>query len=769
MEFINPYNFISLSNTIQREDVSDVNKKEKEAAANGELLSGSISYKVKTRSPLFIPNTSANQVFKYTDYNKDDDPDMEHKLQDFYSYEDLSEYNQDNPLPVDRVFSPIIPGSEVRGMLRSIYETLTDSCMVAANDKGLISRRTVEHFLPGLLVKTTDAITRKAKIQLYAAKEYIYRDSDDFRVKKNEECNLPDCCKVTFHVDNTGIGRPRADSVKEVKTNEKGYLLKGAIGPDMSPTGRSCNSDKCVNFKNGTCPRSKNPDAKLNNCWLAEKHCAHIFAHKGTPELISVSNMDDAIKRLDVVLVAYDENAKQDKDKAKKDYNEYRKAYDKFIASDEATIPVYYSVFDDRKVMFSPACITREVYETTPAKLMDVYHKCGHKFYSNQLAELEKKAITAKKDGELVAKYAKHRNGLCPACRLFGQIGTVGNQEARGSKIRFADLSLDPSISDSDAYESELATLQELASPKPANAEFYLRPDVVLNEGEELWFWTYDYYTVKKTNGDIEVRRFDSNQLQISGRKFYWNRLTPPKKDAVKTNRNKTVRLVKAETLFTGKVYFDGITQKQFDQLMYVLKFTSNEKHCFKLGGGKPLGLGSVQLYDVEASVRTMVNGCYAIIPWMESTVDYCELGFDVKVKRAFEMAARILSDRDDKRVAYPLAKSSDGTMQIFAWFAKNKTSYRKENKENRLKAEFDGTVKTDKSPKSRVQTKYVQTLGDVSKDSMEQMVLYENKRETITVASGGKKASGNHNKTDNFTKKGNWNKSGNKNHSGKK
>ena len=47
---------------------------------------------------------------------------------------------------------------------------------------------------------------------------------------------------------------------------------------------------------------------------------------------------------------------------------------------------------------------------------------------------------------------------------------------------------------------------------------------------------------------------------------------------------------------FTGKVYFDEISEKQLNQLLYILMYTSDGKHGYKLGTGKPLGLGSVEL-----------------------------------------------------------------------------------------------------------------------------------------------------------------------------
>lgn len=84
-------------------------------------LNGYIEYTIKTVTPLFIPNTTNEDVFNL---NKE-----EHNSYAFYSYEDLSIKHDD----LSKI-TPIIPGSEIRGMYRSYYEFLSDSCLSKSND-----------------------------------------------------------------------------------------------------------------------------------------------------------------------------------------------------------------------------------------------------------------------------------------------------------------------------------------------------------------------------------------------------------------------------------------------------------------------------------------------------------------------------------------------------------------------------------------------------------------------------------------------------------
>src|SRR5699024_1488928 len=127
--FINPYNFISLSDAApQRQDEE-----------KGKRFTGCIKDTLKTKSPVFIPNTSSSKAFAYTP-DENDDPKGEHQLYDFFSYNILEPDQRYDEM----WFEPVVPGSEVRGMIRSIYETLTNSCLSVSDGERVISKRTIE-------------------------------------------------------------------------------------------------------------------------------------------------------------------------------------------------------------------------------------------------------------------------------------------------------------------------------------------------------------------------------------------------------------------------------------------------------------------------------------------------------------------------------------------------------------------------------------------------------------------------------------------------
>src|SRR5699024_4974276 len=87
-------------------------------------------------------------------------------------------------------FEPVIPGSEVRGMIRSIYEAVTNSCLSVLDGKTRIGKRTVEQFKPAVLK------WRNGRIYLYDVAENkkngdtIYRNREDFSEKRHLKMEL---------------------------------------------------------------------------------------------------------------------------------------------------------------------------------------------------------------------------------------------------------------------------------------------------------------------------------------------------------------------------------------------------------------------------------------------------------------------------------------------------------------------------------------------------------------------------------------------------
>ena len=140
-DFVNPYNFIHFP------------KQKATAYEDQDTHTGVIHYTLTTKTPLFIPNSSSETAFSESEASENGPKEKLHKSYDFYSYTELeSGKKYDNGENGD-YHVPVIPGSEMRGTVRNVYETLTDSCMGLLNEEEYPVKRSMEKFNPGLIYR----------------------------------------------------------------------------------------------------------------------------------------------------------------------------------------------------------------------------------------------------------------------------------------------------------------------------------------------------------------------------------------------------------------------------------------------------------------------------------------------------------------------------------------------------------------------------------------------------------------------------------------
>ncbi len=629
--FVNPYNFIPLGKerlSVKEESV--------------QRYTGVINYTLKTVTPLFIPNTSSKDAFKMLKKYE------EHKSYDFFSYRDLSELEDsvEKELP-----KPVIPGSEMRGMLRNNYEILTNSCMSAVDDETLLSKRTQEKYKAGLLERRVSVKDGKEEVRYR-----LINVSDDCLLRTKGANNLtdaPDCweakpgmkgrkewgikcyiqdslsegTKVAFDYKGRGKSKAIALNVKRAEKKDSnrsiGYLLKGETGPEMKD-------------------RSNGLPMKQN------KHCAHVFRQPADVDnqVISVCGNKDFDQDyltgiLDAVLKLYDRN------KAGA-YGEYRTEYEKFKeGKGNRFFPVYYSTLSyggsGNKVdslMLSPACITREIY-------------------TRMLSDMVGDKKSCEKSGK-----------LCPACALFGTFRD--GKESVVSRIRVVDLEC-LEQDNCKCFDAAPVTLQPLAQPR-FNPEFYMKkPD------KDAVFWTYEYYVDSK--GHVH-----KNMAGVNGRKFYWHHADFKMENctAEPNKMNKTIRPLKKNICFLGKIYFHDLSERELNTLCYLVNAGDDEeldkkKHGYKLGAAKPLGFGSVAMHINNVQLRQIVQT-------ENETIDLKEIPYqpdkqntlvDSQVVEDFQKMTdfKLLSGEN---VNYPRIHPGD---DIFGWFAANHKGYSKDKR----------------------------------------------------------------------------------------
>ena len=181
-------------------------------------------------------------------------------------------------------------------------------------------------------------------------------------------------------------------------------------------------------------------------------------------------------------------------------------------------------------------------------------------------------------------------------------------------------------------------------------------------------FWTYDY--------NVRNGRLNVEPGELRGRKYYWHSRDGHIIEAEASKLNKTVRPVKAEVAFGGKLYFEGISQKQLNQLIWILN-SGSEKLGLKLGSGKPLGLGSVSCNVVQITERKIEvkNGMleYAEVP-SDINVTYEAAEFSSSVKEEFYKIAGLDSIPENMEITYPkdFTQKNKAIETGFSWFVEN-------------------------------------------------------------------------------------------------
>ena len=172
--FINPYQFVSASKKVMRSPVEKGN------------LTGKISCRIKVKEQLAIPNSVADKPQKYDFFNVD------------------GRY--------------MIPGSEIRGCIRSAYETVTSSCFSIVNSEILSAREAKPNLSrkPGILMR------RDNEWVIYEAVYYNEKHYHKYKHKIGEpdvvrkwqkKGNKPELCETYFYFEE----------------DDEGYLKRAAV------------------------------------------------------------------------------------------------------------------------------------------------------------------------------------------------------------------------------------------------------------------------------------------------------------------------------------------------------------------------------------------------------------------------------------------------------------------------------------------------------------------------------------------------------------
>ena len=407
--FVNPYNFVP-ANLKETKRINVLEESEK--------ITGYFQCRIRCKTPLAIP-------------------DVEHK-------EGAEGEHCKYPfLTVDGKY--VIPGSTIRGVIRNVYETLTDSCFCSVQGNPAITARSSKSFNPGLLIKN-----KQGDWELYNAEKHLVVVDQSFhnqqRLGENGiafysnppvlsgasmACKTGD--KINFELACNGRTKLQYE-----KHKRNGRIIK--IGIYVKRLQQYQSGSK---LKEGyVCIGEKSP----------RRHFQSIFEKDGKVPNVVITKED--IQRLEDVLEEY-----RNKKKNKLYPNPHKGYPDYEHAKRNGVIPVYY-FNDNGRLDMTFAALGRKAY---------------HKRWND---------IVSEKAHDKCDK----RSQLCPACALFG----TAHGDKYGSRVRFTDAEYTGNMG---CLRNEQKTFAELGSPRISYTPFYMR-----ETGEKA------NYSVGYDSAEMEIR-----------------------------------------------------------------------------------------------------------------------------------------------------------------------------------------------------------------------------------------------------------------------
>jgi len=546
-----PYNFIPLPEVVLTVPVDELPD---QGIYNSELHTGYIDCELTTSSPVYVRAGLTPEQAKAGKESKE--------LPGFFYLDDENQ--------------PVIPGSSLRGMLRTLTEIVTFSKIGAVSKNPLVYRSvggTTNHdenyrkMLMRLDREETQGKNTKYYTPLMRGGYMVQTGPRDWAIQPAKEIG-----GTTYaHI---GINEDKFGSLQRVKNCQNAYEIYIQTGPYQHQDVRG--GFLKIKFAKVTDSDSTpRPGLRLatlaHSGWMNSKRSeAVIYERDETAELLPLT---------DEQVDAYREQISK----------EQEKLLGKNGALNDGQ-PVFYLEKKGEIVFFGHARMFRVPYPNSPFDYVPEYARPDE----------------TPKDPDVVdwaeAMFGYTRKVEKGSQRQRAYAGRVSCSDARlmegQSELWLSDGPITPKI---------------LSGPKPTTFQHYL----VQQEP--------NFYEAGRTRdgaAKYETRLSDyasptPNETVIRGHKFYWHKGAVGANDIrekgeVKANdtQHTQIRPLKAGVKFKFQVRFENLTEEELGALMWIFHISADDNIRLKIGMGKSLGLGAVQ---VKARLfRTPVTGRYA-------------------------------------------------------------------------------------------------------------------------------------------------------------
>ena len=599
--FINPYTFISINGR------EPDRKKTKEILEGETLYDGYLDCSLEIKSSTYIPNTS--KKFEYLGDG------TEHYFYDFFSYEDLSNCNT-NEVPDNPPKYPRIPGSEIRGMVRNVYEQLTNSCLSVIDEENLPYKRIPTPKKPALWDLKTNILYEG---EVYKAQ---YRVSKK-KLDKNPgaKAKFP---KIIYKEEATRLW---------FTANPANYVTKYY---DVEKAG----------YKNGYLHLGE---------LKAFPNKENVFIISKLPEIIKTLTLDD-IERFEALLDRYNLGMTT----GHKGYKEYKDVYENMRKNKSGYLPIFYSQVGS-SIYLSPAMITKEIFEHTISDILRDNHN-RHEPCSGD----DNCFCPACRLFGMVGK-GKGKNAVASRLR-FTDTEVFNNPEF--------DIPEIPVVLGTPRYSATEFYLQQPSEDNEAaywNYDYYTK--YIGNGNHRIAIDTP--YSAKLSGRKVywlgKDKNLNADNVSEVKRNYNAEHGTEAKKDYIKNNQLKmrqAIRALKTGNQTNFKIYFENITKAELGNLLFCINLSGEAVN--RIGKGKPLGMGAVKTTVNKLNIveYKLENGKVSS-KIQEKKQD--EFKYDDSFKDNIKSILKYLTpltNEEAEIVDYP---RPDNSKDIFRWFVNNR------------------------------------------------------------------------------------------------
>jgi CRISPR-associated protein (TIGR03986 family) len=527
-----PYNFVSLPDRVLAFPAEDNPFQVDQSLYHDSHLTGWVDVTLETRSPVYIRGPLTPEEHRQAEREEKDNktPHLQkmRNKPDFFYTRDPNE--------------PVIPGSSLRGMIRTLAEVLGHGKLAPVSDEPLVYRAV------GDISSHGEAYRQQLMAEVPGEKNHFIPRFRGGYIQRMDD------------------GRWGIQPAQEIGGTTYARISEMKIPQRLDRWG------KCRNAYEIHIAAGPYDFQEVRGGFVRIKYAkvtlASPIAEGGLrPAVLAVSGKMES-KRSEAVIYMPDENQPTIPIPDGSDENDLRDlvtAYRNQISPEQERLlgkdgvlqpdqPVFYLMEKDRLVFFGHTQMFRIPYPRSPQQMLPSIHNDDNRI---DLAE-----------------------------GLFGRARGTG--EAQAGRVFFSDAQLEPEQTNPWLPENPVVIPAILSGPKPTTFQHYLtqdRPDVERGKG-------------------LSTYNDSSSRTTLRGHKFYWHKgpvqrqdfAEKPVPDESKDTQHTKMKPVREGLTFRFRVHFENLRLPELGLLLWALQLPGQGDHFHKLGMGKPLGLGAVKL-----------------------------------------------------------------------------------------------------------------------------------------------------------------------------